>query len=303
MSKNSNTLIITGACGFIGRHLLGRVQDYPGPILAVDRVEPVGATLGRTVRFHRSDLSNPADLLPAGFDVASGFTLVHLAWDMRRASDFALHLDQARLLTALLDYWKDRGLARVVGMGSAEEYGSRSGLIHEYDPPLAPLSPYGAGKHAAYVAASSWAARAKCDLIWLRPFLVYGQDQGGDMMLPYAVAKARAKEPAEFTDGLQERDLVHVEDVAEAIKAAALHEVAGVRVLNVGSGTPVPIREVLLEVARLMDAKALFHMGARPRRTGEPERQVADISAARDLLGWSPKIGWREGIAGVVGSQ
>ncbi len=295
-------IVLTGSSGFIGRHVLEQLRDASVPVVAVDRVEPEGK-LPAGVRFHRSDLSDPSDLIPRDLDVSGSFVLVHLAWDMRRATSYALHLDQARLLAALLDYWAERGLSRVVGIGSAEEYGARSGLIHEYDPPMWPLSPYGAGKHAAYGTAISWALREKRDLTWLRPFLVYGPGQSGDMMLPYAVAKARAREPAEFTDGLQERDFVHVADVAEAVKAAVFRKSSGVHVLNLGAGIPVQVREVLMEVARLMETESVFHFGARPRRPGEPERQVADISSAHDLLGWTPKIGWREGVAGVVGRE
>ena len=302
MSSESAPVVLTGASGFIGRHVLERLREVSVPILAVDRVESK-RKLPEGVRFHRSDLSAPSDLVPPEFDVSAGFTLVHLAWDMRRGSEYAPHLEQARLFTALLDYWSDRGLARVVGMGSAEEYGTRSGLIHESDPPVTPLSSYGAGKHAAYIAASSWAARTKRDLVWLRPFIVYGPGQQGDMMLPYAVRQAKARQAADFTDGEQERDFVYVGDVIRAILAALGRGLTGVHAVNLGCGEPVKVREVLMEIARLLNAESLFRLGTRPRRPGEPERQVADIGAARDLLGWTPKIGWREGIAGMVKSQ
>ena len=76
MSKNPNTLIITGACGFIGRHLLERLQDYPGPVLAVDRIEPKGR-FPESIRFHRSDLMDPSQLIPSDLDISDGFVLIH----------------------------------------------------------------------------------------------------------------------------------------------------------------------------------------------------------------------------------
>ena len=301
MSKNPNTLIITGACGFIGRHLLERLQDYPGPVLAVDRIEPK-ARFPESIRFHRSDLMDPSQLIPSDLDISDGFVLIHLAWDMRRGRDYAAQMAQTHLLAALLDHWTERGLLRLVGMGTAEEYGRRSGLIHESDPPLLPLSPYGLSKRTAGLMAASWGLREGRSAIWLRPFIAYGAGQGGDMLLPYAVTKAKAREVAEFTDGLQERDFVHVNDVADAIRAAIDKPLAGVHTVNIGTGAPAKVRDVLAEVAKRADAEELFRFGARPRRAGEPERQVADISAARDLLGWTPKIGWREGIAAMVES-
>ncbi len=289
-------LVVTGAEGFIGRHLLNGLRDYHGVVLAVDRVEGVAGN----GRYHQSDLSDPSDLIPADVDVSAGFTLIHLAWDTHRGRSFAAQAEQARLFGGLLDYWTDKGLRAVIGMGSAEEYGVRGGLIHEYDLPMEPLSPYGAAKRLAGVMARSWALREKRDVVWLRPFIVYGPGQAGDMMLPYAVAQARKREAAKFTDGMQERDFVYVDDVVDAFCRVIDRRVAGVQVLNLGGGQPVRVRDVLIEVARSLDAESLFKLGARPRRPGEPDRQVADIQSARDLLGWSPKIDWREGVKRIV---
>lgn len=300
MSIKNIPLVITGACGFIGRHVLERLCELSVPILAVDRVELDVASCPRNVRFHRSDFSDPSDLIPSDLDVSDGFTLLHLAWDMRRGSDFAPQQEQVRLLGSLLDYWSGRGLRHVVGLGSAEEYGARGGLLYEYDPPLLPLSPYGLAKRAAGEMVASWVVRERQRALWLRPFIVYGPGQRGSMMLPYAVAQAKARQPADFTDGLQERDFVYVDDVARAIVRSAEWGGAGFHVVNVATGRPTRVRDILLEVARLADAEALFRLGARSRRPGEPDRQVADIGVARDLLGWTPEVDWREGIAGTV---
>jgi len=196
----------------------------------------------------------------------------------------------------LLDCWKDKGLRKVIAMGSAAEYGVRSGLIHEYDPPMEPLSPYGWAKRSAWMLASSWSRRTSIPLIWLRPFIIYGPGQRGDMMLPYAMAKAKAGEQAEFTDGLQERDFVHVTDVARAIRLAVEASCPGPHAINLGTGCPVKVRDVILAIARQYNAEHLFHLGARPRRPGEPERQVADVSLARELLQWIPKVDWEDGV-------
>lgn len=293
------SIVLTGASGFVGRHVLPLLAEPGRSVLAVDCVEPAQA-LPAGIAFHRSDLSDPADLIPPEIDVGAGFTLIHLAWDMRRGGTFAPQLEQTRLLAGLLDYWTERGLGKLVAMGSAEEYGARAGIIHETDPPLMPLSPYGLAKHSAWLLSSAWARRMERAVFWLRPFVVYGAGQRGDMLLPYAIAQARAKRPAEFTDGLQERDVVYVTDVADAITAAAMSELKGAHVLNLGCGRPVAVRDMLMEIAQLLDAVDYFKLGARPRRMGEPDRQVADSGVARDLLGWTPTVDWREGIGRMV---
>jgi nucleoside-diphosphate-sugar epimerase len=289
------SVIITGACGFIGRHLLPLLSGTELPIIAVDR-EMARDSLPDNIRFHRSDLSDPANLIPSDLDLSDAFCLIHLAWDMRRGTDFGPQAEQVRLLAGLLDYWTGKGLQRFVGLGSAEEYGRRSGLIHEYDPPIEPLSPYGWAKRSAGMLARSWGERHRLPVVWLRPFIAYGPGQQGDMMLPYAIAKAKTREVATFSDGLQERDFVHVQDLARAIMAAIARPASGVHTINIGTGIPTPIRDVLMEVAKQTGTESLFQIGARPRRPGESERQVADIGIARDVLGWQAEVEWGDGV-------
>lgn len=302
MPPTHKPIIVTGAAGFIGRRVLARLVGAGHSVIAVDRVDAPDE-LPEGVPYHQSPLETPEDLMPSDVDVTHGFVLVHLAWNMKRGTLFHQQTDSVNLLARLLDYWTDKGLITLVGMGSAEEYGARSGTIRETDPPVFPLSPYGWAKRSAHLLASSWAARQGRNLIWLRPFVVYGEGQGGDMLLPYAIRMAHARKRAEFTDGLQERDFVHVDDVAAAIVRAVTQAPEGIHEINLGYGQPVRVRDVLEEIARLTDSQSLFHLGARPRRPGEPEIQAADIAAARGLLNWTPTVSWREGVRRCVARE
>jgi nucleoside-diphosphate-sugar epimerase len=292
-------IIVTGSEGFLGRHVVARLVAGGHSVIAVDRIAHEGEALPGVV-YHQSDLSDPATLLPCSPEPLHLFTLVHLAWDMRRHLGFVEQAEQVRLFAAVLESWAGRGLQRVVGMGSAEEYGSRDGVLRVADPPVGMLSPYGWAKRAAGELARNWSMRTGVPVWWLRPFIIYGPGQKGDMMIPYALTCAREGHEAEFTDGKQQRDFVHVEDVADAIVCAVQSESAGLRVGNLGRGEPVAVREVLMAIADGCGARSLFHLGARPRRPGEPEVQVADTTEARKQLGWSARIGWREGIEDMV---
>jgi nucleoside-diphosphate-sugar epimerase len=292
-------IIVTGAEGFLGRQVVARLVAAGHPVIAVDRIAHEGEAQPGVV-YHQNDLSDPATLHPCPVVPASPFTLVHLAWDMRRHVGFVEQAEQVRLFAALLDHWTGKGLQRMVGMGSAEEYGSREGMLCETDSPEGLLSPYGWAKCAAGGLVRSWSARAGIPVWWLRPFIIYGPGQKGDMMIPYAMTCAREGREAEFTDGLQRRDFVHVGDVADAIVCAVQAEAAGFRVCNLGRGEPVAVRDVLMAIADGCGVRSLFHLGARPRRSGEPDVQVADTTEAREQLGWSAKIDWRDGIEEMV---
>lgn len=289
-------VIVTGAAGFLGRAVVRALANAGHTVLATDRVESTECA-GERVRFQLADLSNPSELSTLLAPASEGATLVHLAWDMRRHQGFSLQAASVHQFAQSLDAAAGHGIARVVAIGSAEEYGAAGGVIREDTPAVSPFSPYGWAKRAAYELAAAWHARTGVTVVWLRPFIIYGPGQRGDLMIPYAIERARRRERAEFTDGAQRRDFVFVEDVAEAIRLAVERSIEGVQVINLGRGEAVRVADVLNRIADLMDARDVFALGARPRRPGEPDEQVADTSRAAVLLGWRARTGWQEGIS------
>lgn len=290
-----NCIVVTGAEGFLGRAVVKRLANGETSVIAVDRVPPSGPAI-HGVRYHTSDLSDPLTLVPRDITAGSPFALLHLAWDMRRFEGYARQAAQVELLASLLDHWGGRGLKQVILMGSAEEFGSRSGCMDESAAPVGPLSPYGWAKRTARDLVASWSARAGLAAIVLRPFIMYGPGQRGDMLIPSAIMAARARQATAFTDGKQRRDFIYIDDVVEAIALTMSRRWAGFHEFNLGCGEEVPVADILNAIARHYDAEDCFALGARPRRPGEPEVQVADITRAREKLGWSPAVRWEEGL-------
>ncbi len=119
------------------------------------------------------------------------------------------------------------------------------------------------------------------------------------MVIPYALRCAAERQPADFSAGLQFRDFVHVDDVAEGIAQAALRvtgEGDPFALCNLGAGKPVQVREVLERIARQTNSQELFHLGARPMREGEPKEQFASVAEAESFLGWQAQIAWEDGL-------
>lgn len=282
------SIVVTGAAGFIGRRVVDRLARTEADLTAMDRVaDPGGWPAG--VDYRQMDL----DREMPGFK--GKWVLVHLAWSLDRAN-VAAQQESLRTFARLLG---QDGLAGVVGLGSAEEYGEREGRLREDMAPGAKLSAYGQAKHAAGKALEAWARGAGRKAVWLRPFVVYGPGQGGNMAIPYALRCARERTPGDFSEGLQFRDFVHVDDVADGIAAAALALPAlkpAFAACNLGRGEPVRLRDVLERIADQMNARELFRFGARPMRPGEPQEQFADVASAADLFGWRAKIPWKQGI-------
>lgn len=282
------TIVVTGAAGFIGRRVVARLAEQGVRLVAVDRVpDPGGWPSG--VEYRRVDL----DREMTAFD-GNGL-LVHLAWNLDRGNA-AAQQESLRTFARLLG---QKGLAGVVGLGSAEEYGELEGRLREDMAPGLELSAYGQAKHAAGQALEVWSRGAGRKAVWLRPFVVYGPGQGGNMAIPYALRCARERTPGDFSEGLQFRDFVHVDDVAAGIAAAALGLPAmapSFAVCNLGRGEPVRLRDVLERIALQTNAREWFRFGTRPMRPGEPREQYADSSAAADQFGWRARIPWESGI-------
>jgi nucleoside-diphosphate-sugar epimerase len=248
------------------------------------------------VDYRRVDLST--DILRE-----PGAVLVHLAWRMKRADA----REQSGSAAEFMRLLEEGGWAGVVGMGSAEEYGNLEGCLREEQAPGPCLSAYGAAKQAACNALRNWVRSPGRRAVWLRPFVVYGPGQGGDMVIPYAVQCARDRRPAKLSAGLQFRDFVHVDDVADGIARAALVlpdlEDGRLAVCNLGRGEPVRLRDVLDRIADQMEAQKLFRFGKQPMRPGEPQKQYADVSAAAVLFGWRAAISWKMGIDALCKEQ
>ena len=289
-TQQSSTMpvVVTGAAGFIGRRVVARLTSAGVRVVAMDRV-PLPSYLPPGVEYHGGDI---AEALPP---LEGNIRLVHLAWNMDRANAEA-QAASAAMFSRLLGL---DGLCGVVGLGSAEEYGELEGCLSEEMAPGDHLSFYGRAKHAACRALEQWSREPGRCAVWLRPFVVYGPGQGGNMVIPYAWQCAKDHRVAEFSEGLQFRDFVHVEDVAAGIAKAALAmmpESARFTVCNLGCGVPVKLRDVLERIAENTGAQRRFHFGARPMRATEPLEQYADVAAAETHLGWRAAISWQQGI-------
>ena len=127
---------------------------------------------------------------------------------------------------------------------------------------------------------------------------MYGPGQGGNMVIPYAVRCATEWLKAELTEGLQRRDFIHVDDVADGIAQLALCRADAdgfFAVCNLGRGEFVRVRDVLERIAERMDARQWFRFGAWSLRPNEPQEPYAEVLAAK-MRGWRAQIPWEQGI-------
>jgi nucleoside-diphosphate-sugar epimerase len=308
-------VLVTGASGFIGLPLLEQLAGagHDADARAPDGREPdrreVHAISTRPnppevagVRWHRLDLADG----PAVEELVARLAperLVHLAWCTEhgrfwRAPENVLWVERSlRLLHAFVR----AGGRRMVVLGSCAEYdwSDIDAPLDERVSPLAPATLYGAAKDALHRVANAYAEQERVELAWARPFLLYGPREAPARLVASVARAQLAGEPIATGSGEQIRDFMHVEDVAGALVALLDSPVVGP--VNIASGVPVTIGEVVYRVALLAGRPELVRRGALPARPGEPRVLLADASKLRDEVGFRPRWTLAGGLDATVG--
>ncbi|SDD67168.1 dTDP-6-deoxy-L-talose 4-dehydrogenase (NAD+) [Variovorax sp. CF079] len=253
-------IAITGASGFVGRHVLhAAAQRKDVEVVAVSRHAP-GAWLPSGMRHVALDLAAPP---PDVFAVlGQPDVLIHLAWsglpNYQSRHHYETHLaEQYRFLQLLAA----AGLPSLLCAGTCFEYGMRSGELHESLPPD-PRNPYGFAKDALRRELEFLAADLGFKLSWARLFYMYGEGQAPGSLYSQFIA-AGISGAAEFpmSGGEQLRDFLHVTDVAQRLVRLAC-DAPGAGIVNVCSGRPTSVRALVegwLEVHRWPMKLALGH--------------------------------------------
>jgi nucleoside-diphosphate-sugar epimerase len=297
--------LVTGAGGFLGQRLVRALVEMGCRPLALTRSsEPCDAleSLGERVRYVRLNLLEGEavrDLLRAERPTL----IFHLAGtrgsEDGQSAAVACAETNVHATVRLLDEARLARAERIIMMGSADEYGNQPGPLNE-SLPLRPVSAYAISKAAATNFAQAMSAADDCPVVVLRPFSVYGPHQPARMFVAGAVDCAVNGLPFRMTHGRQRRDLVYVDDVVRAIIAAALQPGINGEVINIGSGRPLPLRDVANLIWRLSESRAPLLVGARPAPAEETHDTWADISLARRLLGWEPQVELEDGLRATI---
>jgi GDP-4-dehydro-6-deoxy-D-mannose reductase len=268
---NSGRILVTGAGGFVGRHVVAR---------AVERgLEPVG---------FEGDLRE-ADVVRAQLQGVEPAAIVHLASRPRSAGALDDELAMARNLVGVA------GDAVVLVAGSAAQYGMGAAEPLAEEAPTYPVTPYGEVKCAVERAALD----ASPHVIAARAFNIVGPGQGLDAPI--------ASWAAQLTEGVETlrtgnldvvRDFLDVRDAADAFLDLVGSGLTGV--VNVGSGVPVTLRSVVDELIALTGRVVTVERDPALARPSDPPFVVADITRLQRATGFTPRIALRDSLAEVL---
>jgi UDP-glucose 4-epimerase len=296
--------LVTGGAGFIGSHLVAALLARGDRVRVLDvlntgKRENLGAAAEQVAWFVADLNDGPAvEKALAGVDVV--FHQAALASVPRSIeSPLETHAACDTGTLCLLDGARRAGVKRFVYAASSSAYGNQpSPRKSERDLP-SPLSPYAAAKLAAEHYCEAFYHSYGLETVCLRYFNVFGprQDPSG----PYAAviplfiqALLAGRSPTIYGDGQQTRDFTFVGNVVQANLLAVTAKKAAGRVFNVGSGEATSLVDLLNELNAILGTKIVAHFA--PPRVGDVRDSLADISLAREVLGYDPEVSLREGL-------
>jgi UDP-glucose 4-epimerase len=299
--------LVTGGAGFIGSHLArsllddGHEVDVADNLMTGDAANvPDGAELLRV------DVGEPAAVAaiePRGYDA-----VLHMAGQSSGEKSFedpVLDLHANARSTLLLARWaSEHGVPALLHASSMGVYGQPESLPVAEDAEAEPISFYGTSKYVAEQILRVESERSGLRAVSFRMFSVYGPGQNlADLkqgMASIYLAYILRGEPVLVTGSLERtRDLVYVDDVVAAWRAALDRPVSGA--FNLGSGVGTTVSDLVWRLIAACGLPAGHPIEVTEGTPGDQFAMVADISRAHSELGWEPRVTLKEGLEALVG--
>jgi UDP-glucose 4-epimerase len=291
--RDSRVLIVGGS-GFIGSHLATFFKNGGAsvttlglkkqPSCAVDQALQVDLAQREEVRAALSNSSFEFVINASGYIQHTLFA---------RGGRSVLDVHFAGLLNVIENL--DRGRLRAfVQIGSSDEYGGNPSPQDE-ERRESPISPYSVAKVSADHFLQMLFRTEEFPAIIVRLFLVYGPGQDQGRFIPQVARGFLADENVNLSAGEQLRDFTYVDDIVRGIALAATVPEAFGQVINLASGEPVAVKEVVEILAKLI-GKGCPKYGVINYRVGENMRLYASVEKAKRILNWSPIIPLRQGL-------
>jgi NAD dependent epimerase/dehydratase len=302
----SSTVLVTGAGGFIGSHLAEALVRAGAKTRALVRY----TSHGRKGWLEQSDLKTEIEMISGdvrevdsvrnalkGIDVVFHLAaLIGIPYSYASPSSY-VSTNVVGTLNILQESLRS-GVSRVVHTSTSEVYGTAQSIPIVEDHPLQAQSPYSATKIAGDKLAESFHRSFGLPVSIIRPFNTYGPRQSARAVIPTIFMQALANEPIRIGNVAPTRDFNYVSDTVRGFLHAAESDQAIGRVINLGSGKEISIRDLALMICALTGAEfRIIQENNRVRPPGsEVERLCANNSLAEELMGWRPEIALSEGL-------
>ncbi len=303
------TVLVTGAAGFIGSHVVDRLLSFGHSVVAVDnftdyynrefKEQNIQEHLKNSdYTLYRDDITDMA-AMERIFNAHTFDVMIHLAAQAGVRSsiiDPITFVDvNVRGTTILFELCQAKNVGQIIFASSSSVYGNQEKIpFSEDDSVTTPISPYAASKKSAELIAYTFHHLYGMHMTGLRFFTVYGE-RGRPDMSPYLFADAilHGRPIKQFGDGSTRRDYTYIEDVVNGIMAAMEHPL-GFEIINLGNSRHISLQEYIELFEKIIGKKA--QIIREPEKPGDVQKTFADIRKARELLAWQPTTTIEEGL-------
>jgi nucleoside-diphosphate-sugar epimerase len=286
-------VLVTGASGFLGTNLCRRLVADGARVHGVSRARRDPSDTG--IVWWQRDMEHLATVRSLFAEVRPDI-VYHLSGDVNAAPELRLVISTFHsLLTStvnVLTTAEELRCRRVILVGSLEEPTADARTI-------IPASPYGAAKLGVAAYGGMFHRLFRTPVVTLRTYMTYGPGQAPWKLIPSTILALLEARAPKLSSGQRELDWVYVEDVVEAfLRAGYLPGLEG-ETLELGSGSLVPIRDLVRQIIAQVGVPIEAHFGALPDRPAEPAR-VADVVHTYAKLGWRAAVPLEDGIRRTV---
>lgn len=309
----SRTILITGAAGFIGSTLTKKLLDRSDTVIGIDNFNRYYSPEKKhhnVAEFekhphyylHKADIRE-AHVMADIFSRNRIDCVVHLAAmaGVRPSIENpSLYADVNVVgTTNILEQMRSAVVPQMVFASSSSVYGNRNrGPFKESERTDKQISPYGATKKAGEMLCHTYAHLYGIKTTCLRFFTAYGPRNRPDMAcFKFTDAISNNRPILQFGDGTTGRDYTYIDDIVEGI-VRAIDRPQDFEIINLGDSTPVLLKDLIATLEEITGIEAKITQ--LPMQAGDVTLTFADISKARDLLGWQPKVPIKEGLRRLV---
>ncbi|WP_315831405.1 NAD(P)-dependent oxidoreductase [Bradyrhizobium prioriisuperbiae] len=289
-------VLVTGASGFFGLAAITELKERGFEVHALSRrALPLDG-----VCWHEVDLLSSNRMVEL-LDATRPSHLLHLAWNVGpgfwTASD---NLDWGALTLRLIRAFHEAGGQRIVSAGTCAEYDwqDTSPLFISEDHPRGPATLYGHVKDCTRRVQEAFALQAGISQAWGVLFMSYGQRERPERLVPAVIADLLAGRATRTTSGEQVRDWLDCRDVGRGFAELLDSQVEGP--VNLASGLPVAVRDIILKLGEICGRPDLVRFGDIASRKGDPSRLVANVDRLSGEVGFRPARTLDQGLSDAV---
>jgi len=301
----SGIAVVTGGAGFIGSHIASALVEHGATVRVIDNLstgyQKNIEAIGSNIDFVKADVADEQSLNKVLRDVEVIFHEAAIPSVPRSVdSPSETHRASVDATFKLLLAARDHKVRRVIYAASSSAYGDQPELPKREDMRPAPLSPYAVAKLVGEYYCQVFTRVYGLETVSLRYFNVFGprQDptsQYSGVISRFMSALTSGEQPVIYGDGEHSRDFTYISNVVEANLRAAESTAAVGEIINIANGHRTTLNE-LLDAMKLVTGKADVSARYEAPRAGDVRDSLADLTRARTLLGYEPRVSLEEGL-------